>query len=98
MVVRRLLPEEVQFARRINRQLATDQSQDFSLDSALQGYLDSGTWEHLSLEEAQATFSRLVQALEIWQKSKYKDAEDLDTHYNALHSLYQRLCQTEQDP
>jgi hypothetical protein len=95
MTDRKLHPDEVHCARRLNGHEYQRLHREFNFTDALNTFKQSGGWEHLSTLEAMATLSLLEKALQLWMSSKSTAPEFLDPHYDAFHSLYARLKDVE---
>ncbi len=88
MTDRKLYPQEVQCARRLDGHQYQRLHREFNFTNAIATFKQSGNWDHLSTSEAMATLSLLEKALQLWLRSKAMEPEYLDQHFDAFHSLY----------
>jgi hypothetical protein len=95
MTNRKLHPDEVHCARRLNGHEYQRLHREFNFSDAIKTFRQSGDWNHLSTLEAMATLSLLEKALQHWIASKSTAPEFLDPHYDAFYSLYARLKDVE---
>jgi hypothetical protein len=88
---RKLHPNEVRCAQRLNGHEYQRLHREFNFTDVLKTFRQSGNWNHLSTIEAMATLSLLEKALQLWTHSKSIAPEHLDQHFDAFHSLYAHL-------
>jgi hypothetical protein len=91
MADRKLYPNEVQYARRLDGHEYQRLHREFNFTNAIAIFRESSNWDHLSILEARATLSLLEKALQLWMHSKSTAPEHLDQHFDTFHSLYARL-------